>query len=63
MEEIQYLNEHLWPGRIGHAGILLAFTAAILSAFSYFMSVQRADHLEEAGMWKKIGRGAFWVTQ
>lgn len=59
MEEIQYLNEHLWPGRIGHAGILLAFTAAILSAFSYFMSVQRADHLEEAGMWKKIGRGAF----
>lgn len=59
MDNIQYLNENLWPGRIGHAGILLAFVAALLGAFSYYFAVQRASRAEEARHWLRMGRGAF----
>lgn len=55
---ISYIGEHLWPGRIGHAGILLGFVAALLSALAYFFATQRRDK-PEAAQWTKIGRWAF----
>lgn len=59
MENIQYLGENLWPGRIGHAGIVLAFVAALLGVLAYFFAVQRAERTDEAANWHRIGRGAF----
>lgn len=60
MESIQYIGEHLWPGRLGHFAIILSFVAAILAALAYFYGTQRRD-LPEAGRWKNIGRAAYGV--
>lgn len=58
MQEIQYVGEHLLPGRIGQVAILLAFVASLLAAVAYFFATQRRS-LPEAGQWLLIGRGAF----
>jgi cytochrome c-type biogenesis protein CcmF len=59
MEEgIQYLNENLWPGRIGHAGIILAFVAALMGVVAYYFATQREEGPEGA-IWKRMGRWAF----
>ncbi len=58
--EIEYINEHLLPGKIGHFLILLGFVSTMLSALAYFFAEQRKD-LAEANTWKTIGRTAFRV--
>ncbi len=35
MQDIQYIGEHLLPGRLGHFFILAAFVSAVLSILSY----------------------------
>ncbi|MAT53443.1 MAG: cytochrome c assembly protein [Saprospirales bacterium] len=58
MEQIQYIGEHLWPGRIGHFCIVLGFVAAILSAVAYAMGTRN----DAAGKgWLRMGRTAFIV--
>jgi cytochrome c-type biogenesis protein CcmF len=59
METIQYLGEHLWPGRIGQAAIVLSFVAALTSAIAYFMGVQRHSADQESKQWIRLGRGLF----
>ena len=56
MNEVQYIGEHLWVGKLGHFLIILSFTSALLSAFSYFSGVKNAHHQNG---WDKIGRYAF----
>lgn len=58
MEEIQYLNEHLWPGQLGHFANLLGFVAAILAAISYFYATRRRNEADFRS-WRSLGRGAF----
>ncbi|MBV6653765.1 MAG: hypothetical protein KI786_08420, partial [Mameliella sp.] len=58
-EDIQYIGEHLMPGYIGQAAIMLGFSAAILSTLAYFFATQRRDQLAEASNWLKIGRVSF----
>ncbi len=60
MEPIQYVGEHLLPGRIGHFGIIAAFVSAILASIGYFFAESRKSLPESEG-WLKIGRGAFAV--
>lgn len=60
MQEIQYVGEHLWPGRVGQFAIILGFVASLLAAAAYFFATQRR-HLPEAGQWIQMGRGAFLV--
>lgn len=60
MQEMQYFGEHLWPGRIGHFGVLLGFVSSLLATLAYFFATNRRD-LPEAAIWKKIGRGAFFA--
>ncbi|MBX2929956.1 MAG: cytochrome c biogenesis protein CcsA [Saprospiraceae bacterium] len=57
-ESIPYLNETLWPGRIGHAGIILAFVAALMGVVAYYFAAQRED-APEGATWKRMGRWAF----
>lgn len=57
MKNIEYLNEHLLPGQIGHFAVVLAFVAAAFSALSYFLSVKKNEDLE----WKKLGRIGFYI--
>ncbi|MEN0002783.1 MAG: cytochrome c biogenesis protein CcsA, partial [Bacteroidota bacterium] len=58
MDGIEYIGEHLLPGRIGQAAIMLSFVAAILSALAYFFATQRRNSLEEKS-WLQLGRGAY----
>ncbi len=58
MQEMQYFGEHLWPGRLGHFGVILGFVSSLLAMTAYFFATQRGDS-PEASTWKKIGRGAF----
>ncbi len=60
MDKIEYIGEHLWPGLIGHAAIVLGFAASVVAALSYFFATQRAQ-TEEFASWRKLARGAFLV--
>ena len=41
MDTIQYIGEHLWPGRLGHFAIILSFVTAFLAALAFFFGTQR----------------------
>jgi cytochrome c-type biogenesis protein CcmF len=54
--DIQYIGEHTIWGTIGHLFIALSFSAAILSAVSFWFAQTKP---EEASSWKKLGRLGF----
>ena len=56
MEEITYIGEHLWAGRLGHALVIASMLAVLLSAVSYFFA-ERTSQLS----WANLGRYAFRV--
>ncbi len=58
MEPIQYVGEHLLPGKLGHFFVLLGFVSAILAAVAYYFATspkQIAHHKS----WNNIGRVSF----
>jgi len=54
MDQINYVGEHLWAGKLGHFIVLATFISSILSAVSYYIFVKK----EEKG-WLILGRSAF----
>ncbi|MFN6072534.1 MAG: cytochrome c assembly protein, partial [Bacteroidota bacterium] len=54
MDQINYVGEHLWAGKLGHFIVLATFISSILSAVSYYFFVKK----EEKG-WLILGRSAF----
>ena len=60
MNEISYVGEHLWVGRLGHLSILAAFVAALLSAAAYFMAFRQKENHTTNG-WTLIGRYSFYL--
>ena len=58
MDEVQYIGEHLLPGRIGQFLIIFGFVTALLSAVSYFYATQHRDTPEQRS-WKTLGRWSF----
>ena len=58
MSEINYIGEHLWPGRIGHMALLLGFVGSILAVVAYYFATQKRD-TDEFISWRNIARGAF----
>ncbi len=57
---MEYINEHLLPGQIGHFCIILGFVSSILAAVSFFAATNaKEDILQQS--WKRIGRLAFTV--
>lgn len=61
MQDIQYVGEHLVPGYIGQAAIMLGFSAALLAAVAYFFATQKRDKVAEANNWLRIGRWSFLI--
>lgn len=57
MNEIQYIGEHLWIGKIGHLAIVLSFVASLFSALSYSFGVKS----DQERSWVKMGRVGFWT--
>ncbi len=60
MDTIQYIGEHLLPGKIGQFFILLGFVSSILACVAYTFATNRRDTLEQDG-WRKIGRWSFSI--
>jgi len=57
---MEYIGEHLLPGRFGHLCVVLSFVAALLAAVSYFFATNRRALPESEG-WKTLGRLGFVV--
>jgi len=58
--DIQFVGEHLLPGKIGQFFIVLAFSASLLSTISYFFA-SRDKNLEEKS-WRNLGRIGYLVN-
>ncbi len=60
MSEIQYIGEHLWPGKIGHFFIILGFVASLFSGVAYaFATKHRTD--EQHNSWNRLGKIGFLI--
>ena len=61
---MDYIGEHLVPGKIGHFFILLSLISSIAASISYFKSVQQKNKgaLDQSTGWKKLGR-IFFITE
>ncbi len=57
--DIEYIGEHLIWGQLGQLFVILSFTAALLSALSYFQA--HISPISERQSWKKLGRLGFWL--
>ncbi|HZG24263.1 MAG TPA: cytochrome c biogenesis protein CcsA [Chitinophagaceae bacterium] len=55
---MDYIGEHLMPGRIGHFLILFSFVSSLVAAIAYFKSANSTIPAE-ASSWKRMGRIAF----
>ena len=58
---MDYIGEHLVPGKIGHFFILLSLVTSIAASFSYFKSVQQRN-TDGGKQWKKLAR-IFFITE
>lgn len=57
MQDIQYIGEHLLPGRLGHFLVLTGFVSALLALLSY----RKATLLPGDVPWLKLSRIAWFV--
>jgi len=48
-------------GDIGHLSVIIAFVAAIVSSYAYFMASRATINAEELNKWRRFARGAFYV--
>ncbi|WP_266203889.1 cytochrome c biogenesis protein CcsA [Pontibacter kalidii] len=48
-------------GDIGHASVIVAFVAAIVSSYAYFMASRAKVELSGDDSWRKMGRWSFYV--
>ncbi|NNE30111.1 MAG: hypothetical protein HKN16_10775, partial [Saprospiraceae bacterium] len=60
MDEIQYIGEHLLPGKLGHLFVVVGFIASLVSALYYFFGVQKGDYGQDSN-WVKFGKWAFVI--
>jgi cytochrome c-type biogenesis protein CcmF len=66
---MDFIGEHLLPGKLGHFFLVLSFVSSIGASVSYFLSVQRSRAAGNGGLllsvddqWKKLAR-LFFVTE
>jgi cytochrome c-type biogenesis protein CcmF len=57
---MEYVGEHLLPGRLGHFFALLSFAASFVAMIAYFKATN-AKTLEEENSWRRMARLAFRI--
>ena len=57
---MEYIGEHLLPGRIGHFFAILSFASSFVAMIAYFRATNAKDPGEEAS-WRRMGRIAFRI--
>ena len=55
---MEFLGEHLLPGKLGHFFVVLSFASSLVAVISYFKATNAKDPAEAEG-WRKMGRKAF----
>jgi cytochrome c-type biogenesis protein CcmF len=55
---MEYVGEHLLPGRLGHFFALLSFAASFVAMIAYFKATN-AKAPEEENSWRRLARRAF----
>jgi cytochrome c-type biogenesis protein CcmF len=58
---MDFVGEHLLPGKLGHFFILLSLVTSIAASISYLLSVQQKDPLVK-NSWRKLAR-VFFITE
>ena len=58
---MEFIGEHLLPGKIGHFFVILSFIASLLATISYFIA-SRSPNILEKQSWIRFARIAF-ITQ
>ncbi|MFT6715709.1 MAG: cytochrome c-type biogenesis protein CcmF [Saprospiraceae bacterium] len=56
-EYVEYINEHLFIGTIGHVLMICSFVAIVFSSISYFLSAQNGSDAQ----WLKVGKWLFRI--
>lgn len=57
---MNYIGEHLLPGKLGHLFIILSFASSLAATVAYFFSVQKKEEASKAA-WKKLARIFFYT--
>jgi cytochrome c-type biogenesis protein CcmF len=57
---MNYIGEHLLPGKLGHFFVLLSLVSSLIAAISFFKATQ-SRIVEDALAWKKLARIAFFI--
>jgi len=57
---MQFIGEHLLPGRLGHFFVVLSFAASLVAMIAFFKAAN-AQNPEEQNSWRRMGRIAFFV--
>src|SRR5580692_8581856 len=57
---MQFIGEHLLPGKIGHFFALLFFSASLVAVVAYFKAANAKTPEEENG-WRRMARWAFGI--
>ncbi|HEV2355476.1 MAG TPA: cytochrome c biogenesis protein CcsA, partial [Puia sp.] len=57
---MQFIGEHLLPGKIGHFFALLFFCAALVAVYAFYRAAT-ARLPEEEKSWRRMARGAFFI--
>jgi len=57
---MEYIGEHLLPGKIGHFFAVLSFAASFVAMIAYFKATN-AKSQPEADSWRRMGRLAFSI--
>ncbi len=60
MNEISYIGEHLWVGRVGHFSLLFSFVATVLSLISFFLATKHRNDIPKSTSWLQLGRISFY---
>ncbi len=61
MLEIQYIGEHLWPGKLGHILVLTAFTSLLYAFAAYAYSTRHREWESASSRWKKAANIAWTI--
>ena len=57
---MDYIGEHLLPGKLGHFFVILSFAASFVAMIAFFKAAN-AKNAEEEHSWKRLGRSAFAI--
>ncbi|MDA3616377.1 cytochrome c biogenesis protein CcsA [Polluticaenibacter yanchengensis] len=56
---MEFIGEHLIPGKLGHFFVLLSFISSLIGAIAYYKSTRSVFESEDSKYWTKLARFLF----